>query len=233
MLRGARVLARCDDGGALLTEGGRVEIRYKPKDGKSYRASTRNLKPSGDDRVFADAYCAEATRAPETKKKATKKKSGKSPSKGGSSVAPPTKPTADEVLVYTDGACSGNPGPAGLGVVMRWDEGRRSLSEYLGKGTNNIAELTAILRAVEGTPDKARPLRIYTDSSYAIGVLTKGWKPKANKELIARIKKALATVDDVELVKVKGHAGVPGNELADALAVQAVEARTSTGWLDE
>src|SRR5690606_18850820 len=137
-----------------------------------------------------------------------------------------------EVLVYADGACSGNPGPAGLGVVMLWDEGGKELSEYLGHGTNNIAELSAILRAAEGTPDPARPLRLYTDSSYAIGVLSKGWKAKANQALVAAVKEALARLEDVELRYVPGHAGVLLNERADALAVQAVSRRDTAGWTE-
>jgi ribonuclease HI len=109
-------------------------------------------------------------------------------------------------------------------------EGRRELSEYLGNGTNNIAELTGILRAAEAVEDPARPFRLYTDSSYAIGVLTKGWKVKANVELVAAVKKALARLEDVSLHHVRGHAGVPLNERADALAVEAVETRASSGW---
>jgi ribonuclease HI len=145
--------------------------------------------------------------------------------------APPSKAVGDEVLVYADGACSGNPGPAGLGVVMLWDGERRELSEYLGQGTNNIAELTAILRAAEAMPDRKRPLHLYTDSSYAIGVLSKGWKAKANQELVAATKAALARLDDVKLFYVKGHAGVPLNERADALAVEAVRSRRNAGWV--
>ena len=136
------------------------------------------------------------------------------------------------MLAYADGACSGNPGPAGLGVVLRHDGRSRCLSEYLGRATNNVAELTGILRALEATPDPARPLRIYTDSTYAIGVLTKGWKPKKNVELIAEIREALDGLDDVRIHHVPGHAGVELNDLADNLAVQAVKSRRSTGWTE-
>ncbi len=143
----------------------------------------------------------------------------------------PTKPTSDEVIAYTDGACSGNPGPAGLGVVMMWDDVRQELSEFLGHGTNNIAELTAVLRAAEAAPDRTRPLQIYTDSNYAIGILTKGWRAKANQELVARIKKELATFDSIRLIHVRGHAQIPLNERADELAVQATGQQASTGWV--
>jgi ribonuclease HI len=129
------------------------------------------------------------------------------------------------VSVFTDGACSGNPGPMGIGVVVLHDGERKELGEYLGVGTNNIAELTAIARGVELAAAADRRMRVYTDSSYAIGVLSKGWKAKANQELIAGLRRQLAPLD-VEFVKVAGHAGVPENERCDELAREAVNSRT-------
>lgn len=134
------------------------------------------------------------------------------------------------IKIYTDGACSGNPGPAGLGVVLCADGEQRELSEYLGHGTNNIAELTAILRALDAVSDKRRAIELYTDSQYAIGVLTKQWKAKANQALILDIKAVLATFSHCTLHYVRGHNGHPLNERADELAVQAVRAQASTGW---
>jgi ribonuclease HI len=218
MLRGDRVLARCEEDGTLRAEGGRVEIRYKPTDARAYRAGARNLSPVDGAEILPDDHCVDGAAPPDKKKEA----------RGGSSA--PTSVTADEVLVYADGACSGNPGPAGIGVVRVTRDDRRELSEYLGEATNNIAELTAILRAAEAMDDPARPLRLYTDSSYSIGVLTKGWKAKANKELVARVKGALAKLEDVELHPVRGHAGHALNERADQLAVEAVETRSTAGW---
>ena len=108
---------------------------------------------------------------------------------------------------------------------------RRELGEYLGVGTNNIAELTAIDRALDlvGADAGARPVRVYTDSSYSIGVLSKGWKAKANQELIARMRRRLATLPNVEFVKVSGHAGVPENERCDELARDAITGRWRNG----
>ncbi|MFM7202711.1 MAG: ribonuclease HI [Myxococcota bacterium] len=131
----------------------------------------------------------------------------------------------EPVLIYTDGACSGNPGPAGLGVVVASGQPRQELSEYLGRATNNIAELTAILRGLELVEDPRRPVLIHTDSSYSIGVLTKDWKPKANLELIAQIKARMRQFSRLKLVKVAGHAGVPENERCDVLARGAVSRR--------
>lgn len=235
ILRGSKVLARCDASGALVVDGGRVEIRYKPNDGRAYGAGVKNLQPGADATVHPDEHCGPAEAPDKSKSKGGGKKKKK---KGGKAAGPPppTSPTGDEVLFYADGACSGNPGPAGLGVVMIFDDQRKELSEYLGHGTNNIAELTAIRRAAEAmetsTPSvKGRPMHLYTDSTYSIGVLTKGWKAKANKELIAETKDALAKLDDVKLFYVKGHAGIELNEAADQLAVLAVENRGSTGWV--
>ena len=125
------------------------------------------------------------------------------PSPPGISSAP-----KDAIVAYADGACSGNPGPAGLGVVVLDGATRTEISEHLGMGTNNIAELTAIERALDAVPDQARPLVIYTDSAYSIGVLMKGWKAKANVELVERVRKRLAKRPATRLVHVPGHAGI-------------------------
>ncbi|MCS6900752.1 MAG: ribonuclease HI, partial [Polyangiaceae bacterium] len=102
---------------------------------------------------------------------------------------------------------------------------RTELSEYLGFATNNIAELTAVLRALEHAGAPETPLIIHTDSQYSIGVLTKGWKAKANADLVASIRAALAARPGVRLVYVPGHAGVPLNERADELARIAIATR--------
>jgi ribonuclease HI len=73
---------------------------------------------------------------------------------------------------------------------------------------------------------------VYTDSQYSIGVLTRGWKAKANVELVERVRGVITRFPDLELHYVPGHAGVALNERADALAVQAVSARDSSGWQD-
>ena len=131
---------------------------------------------------------------------------------------------SDAVIVYTDGACSGNPGPAGIGVVILDHGKRRELSEYLGSGTNNIAELMAIVRALEEAP-RDRTVVLHADSSYALGLLGKGWKAKANQELVERMRKIAREHRDLRLVKVDGHAGVAENERADELARAAIVRR--------
>jgi ribonuclease HI len=112
----------------------------------------------------------------------------------------------------------------GIGVVLLSGPHRKEISEFLGPhGTNNIAELTAIERALEAVKDKRRSVIVYSDSSYAIGVLSQGWKAKANVELVARIRALVATFSALRFVKVRGHAGVPENERCDELAREAIE----------
>jgi ribonuclease HI len=208
-MRGQRVLARARADGSLLVEGGRVEIRYKPRDGRAYRAAPRNLEIAPDAKLMPDDTCgpAEAS-AP----------SGRSDRPSDASAAP----DAGGWIAYTDGACSGNPGPAGCGVVLISPEGKtHERSEYLGEATNNVAELTGILRALEWVPTEARSIVVRTDSQYAIGVLQKGWKAKANQELVGRTKQAV-DARRARLVYVPGHQGVAMNERADQLAREAV-----------
>ncbi|MCB9593408.1 MAG: ribonuclease HI [Sandaracinaceae bacterium] len=227
MLRGTLVFARCDERGELVAEGGRVEIRYKRAGTKAYQAAARNLEPSDDATVHPDEHCGDAeAAAPSTKKKAGSKKAGSS--KTSSS---PTPHQEGAIIVYADGACSGNPGPAGLGVVILDGDAREELSEYLGRGTNNIAELTGILRAAEKLSGRDAPIRIYTDSQYSIGVLTKGWKAKKNQELIRDIEAALDGLPDVKIHYVPGHAGHALNERADELARAAIVAEATSGWV--
>lgn len=214
--RDQRVFVRADETGRLVLDAdGRAEMKYRETDPKSYRPGPGNLLPDGDGPAPASA-----PRAPAAKKSAPRKRAA---------PVDPHVPNAagGAIEIWTDGACSGNPGPMGIGVVVLDGDTRQELGEYLGSGTNNIAELVAIERglvmALELTGgDPARPLRVYSDSSYAIGLLEKGWKAKANQELVARMRKLVATIPRLSFVKVAGHAGVPENERCDELARVAV-----------
>ena len=127
------------------------------------------------------------------------------------------------ITIYTDGGCLHNPGgPMGIGVVLRYKTRVRIYSEFLGNGTNNIAELTAILRALELLKTTDIPVVIHSDSEYAIGVLTGRYRAKKNKELIARIQAVMRRFKDLRFKKVRGHKGVPDNELVDSLASRAL-----------
>ena len=127
------------------------------------------------------------------------------------------------ILIFTDGASSGNPGPAGIGVVMRFGKYEKEISEYIGLATNNIAELKAIQAGLQAVKKTNLPVWIFTDSRYAYGVLTLGWKAKANREMVQSIKKTMLKFKNLKIVKVKGHAGDEGNERADFLATSAIK----------
>jgi ribonuclease HI len=207
LLRGERVFVRVDAGGEPTAgPDGRVDIVYKPG-GKIYRAGARNLTPDPEPKSIADGDAEGGERAPDKR--------------AGEARGPVP---ADAIVVYTDGACTGNPGPAGLGVVILDHGKRRELSEYLGTGTNNIAELMAIVRALEELP-RDRTIVLHADSAYALGLLGKGWKAKANQELVERMRGLAKQFKDLRLVKVAGHAGVPENERADELARGAISRR--------
>jgi len=231
-LRGARVLARVDEQGTLVPgSDGRVEVRYRAGESKPYRAGPRNLEAfPGPAELLPDETCSDpAAGGSEPAASASKQKAAK---KTAAAARATSRVHAEgTIIIYADGACSGNPGPAGIGVVLQDGSTRKELSQYLGQGTNNIAELTAILEAANIIDSPERPVRLHTDSKYAIGVLSQGWKAKANQELIARAKQALSRFEDFELIHVPGHAGVLLNERADALAVQAVKNEASTGWV--
>lgn len=132
----------------------------------------------------------------------------------------------EKIHIYTDGACSRNPGPAGVGVLLRYKNHERRISKFLGNATNNIAELTAIKIALESITDSTKSVVIYSDSQYSIGVCSNPtWKPKKNVELISEIKKLISKFNKVEFEWVKAHNGHPDNEAVDKLAVQAYTTR--------
>lgn len=132
------------------------------------------------------------------------------------------KTTTASICIFTDGACSGNPGPAGIGAILYFGEQKKEISRYIGIATNNIAELEAIKTGLLAIKNRKLPVKIFTDSSYAYGVLYLGWKARKNIGLIGSIKKLISTFSRLTIFKVKGHAGLEGNEIANRLATQAV-----------
>jgi ribonuclease HI len=139
-----------------------------------------------------------------------------------------------EVTIYTDGACKGNPGPGGWGAWMRWGEHEKELWGGEPQTTNNRMELTAVIQALSLLKRRCT-VAIYTDSEYVRNGITswihgwkrRGWrtadnKPVKNVELWQQLD-SLVVQHDVAWHWVKGHAGDPGNERADALANRGVE----------
>ena len=137
------------------------------------------------------------------------------------------------VDIYTDGACSGNPGPGGWGAILRWRGNDREICGGEPDTTNNRMELMAAIMALESLKRSVKA-RLHTDSTYVKDGITKwiinwkkkGWKtanrkPVKNMDLWQRLDEAVAA-HDVEWHWVKGHAGHPENERADELARQGI-----------
>jgi ribonuclease HI len=133
----------------------------------------------------------------------------------------------DAVVCFTDGACRGNPGPAGSGAVVKLPDGTvHEAYRALGTATNNVGELTAIVLALDILDQQVVPgdsrVEILTDSKYVHGLLMLGWKAKANQALIATVKRRMADFTKLNVHWIAGHVGIPENERADALANQGV-----------
>jgi ribonuclease HI len=221
--KGQVVWVRADDGGRpVLDAEGRAEMKYRESDTRSYRPLPQNL---GADPA-QPGQPAQTAPSAATAKAATAKPAARPAPRKPREEKSPRPASGQTVHVWTDGACSGNPGPMGIGMVVVAGDQRKEVGEYLGKGTNNIAELTAIRRGLEIAeellPGQDFAVRVYTDSSYAIGLLSKGWKAKANQELVAELREFLHRFGNLRMIKVEGHAGVPENERCDLLARQAV-----------
>jgi len=140
-----------------------------------------------------------------------------------------------QIEIFTDGACSGNPGPGGWGTILRWGSHTKELSGGEAATTNNRMELTAVIKGLEALKEPCE-VTLYSDSKYFIDAVDKGWvygwkkngwrrsnkEPALNPDLWQRILELLA-IHKVTLVWVKGHAGHPENERCDQLAVAQSE----------
>lgn len=139
-----------------------------------------------------------------------------------------------KVVIYTDGACSGNPGPGGWGALLTYGKHEKEIFGGEKETTNNRMELTAAIKALEAIKTKSE-IDLYTDSTYVKDGITKwihnwkknGWKtaakkPVKNDDLWQELDKMIAK-HEVKWHWVKGHAGHDGNERADMLAVKGTE----------
>ncbi len=141
----------------------------------------------------------------------------------------------DKVIIYTDGACSGNPGPGGWGSILMMGENRKEISGGKKDTTNNVMELTAVIEALKLLK---RPCKVdlYSDSAYVVnaflqnwilGWIKNGWKNSSkeevkNKELWQELF-SLTKIHDVTFHKVKGHADNEYNNRCDELARNAIK----------
>ena len=139
------------------------------------------------------------------------------------------------VDIFTDGACSGNPGPGGWGAVLRYNGHEKELSGGEAETTNNRMELCAVIYALEALKEPCE-VNLYSDSQYVCNALTQGWAKKWRANGWMRNKKEKALNPDlwerlldlcekhtVHVNWVKGHAGHPENERCDRLAVEAAK----------
>ena len=140
----------------------------------------------------------------------------------------------EEVTIYTDGACSGNPGPGGWGAILMYKDTKKEISGGKDNTTNNIMELTAVIEGLKLLKFPCK-VKLYSDSAYVVnafvqkwifGWLKNGWKnsskePVKNKELWQELYN-LTNRHDVEFIKVKGHSDNEYNNRCDELARNAI-----------
>jgi ribonuclease HI len=133
------------------------------------------------------------------------------------------------IRIYTDGAAQGNPGPGGYGVVLKYKDAVKELSEGFRLTTNNRMELLAVIKGLEAIKKEGIPVTIYSDSEYVVNAVEKGWlwswvnkgfKGKANTDLWQRYI-PLHKKFNPKFIWIKGHAGHIENERCDRLAVAA------------
>jgi ribonuclease HI len=142
-----------------------------------------------------------------------------------------------EVTIYTDGACTGNPGPGAYGVILIYKKIRKEISRGFRKTTNNRMELMGLIAGLSSLQEKCR-VALYTDSKYVADSINQGWAERWQAQGWMRTKRERALNPDlwekllallgehqIEIVWVKGHAGNSENEQADALAVQAIKSK--------
>ena len=141
----------------------------------------------------------------------------------------------EKVIIYTDGACSGNPGPGGWGAILMYKDTKKEISGGKDETTNNIMELTA---ALEGLKLLKFPCEVdlYSDSAYLVNGFTQGWiynwqknnwktankEPVKNKDIWVEFYK-LSQFDEVKFIKVKGHSDNEFNNRCDELARNAIK----------
>lgn len=160
-------------------------------------------------------------------------------------MAAPDSAQLPPVTLYTDGACSGNPGPGGWGAILRFKGREKELSGGEDETTNNRMELTAVIRGLEALKQPCR-VTVYSDSRYVVDAINKGWleawmargwrkappkrgegarrgqgKPVLNVDLWQRLVTLLER-HEVDFQWVRGHQGHPENERADRLAVSGI-----------
>jgi len=228
--KNGKVWAECSSDGELVSSDEKVVFAYKKGDNRTYSTALSRLKPvDGSAAEEGGVVVPPAARsnggAASTRSSRGEKKANEEIVGGDRSDLEDT----DAIHLWSDGACSGNPGPAGAGTVLIFADRRKEMSTWLGDGTNNVAELTAVLQGITAlNAPVRRKLVIHTDSQYVIGVMVRGWKARANQQLVEELRGHLQGISRVVWHWVRGHEGVELNERCDALAREAIERRASS-----
>ena len=141
----------------------------------------------------------------------------------------------EKVIIYTDGACSGNPGPGGWGAILMYKDFKKEISGGMRETTNNIMEITAVVEALKCLKVES-DVQVYSDSAYTVNAFKQGWiynwmkngwktankEPVKNKELWQELYE-LTKKHKVEFIKVKGHADNEFNNRCDEMAREAIQ----------
>lgn len=143
------------------------------------------------------------------------------------------------ITIFTDGSSRGNPGPSGYGAILQYGNHRKEISGAFRLSTNQRAELTAVIEAIKALKVKNVVLNIFSDSSYVVNSISKGWlfnwvkkdfKNKKNKDLWLEYLEVSKDFT-VNMIWVKGHASNPGNNRCDELATAASSDNNKHNWL--
>lgn len=138
--------------------------------------------------------------------------------------------TTEPIYLYTDGASKGNPGPGGLGVVLKYKDKRKELSQGFKRTTNNRMELLAVIEGLRAIKQPNYPVIVYSDSKYVVDAINKNWlmkweqknfKNRKNTDLWKTLLELIRKFDNLEFRWLRGHAGHEENEVCDELAVNA------------
>ena len=171
-----KVWLAIDPNGTPVVKEGKVLIKYQLDQEHEYWVHEKGVRPIEPEEPEAAKPGKESAKRPEPPSELK------------------TEPLAeaadpDAVRIYTDGASSGNPGPSGVGVLLQYGSHEKEISKYIGIATNNIAELEAIRVGLSALKKTDLPVRVFTDSDYAHGVLMLGWKAKKISNWSGRLKK--------------------------------------------
>lgn len=213
-----KVYVEIDERGLpLVGENGLVHYRYEMRQDAAEYRTTREMLTL----ILGVEVC---------EKPVGEKKDAKPRRKMITSVALPPYPDdvpQNTIVVYTDGGASPNPGPAGAAFLMMYGGHSLEVWEYLEHATNNVAELTAVLRALEHVKNKKIPVLLYSDSGYVLGLLNETMKLTKNRDLIEKIQVLRKQFAHLEALKVKAHVGVACNEHVDKLVTLARDTQKS------